>query len=177
MAELLPHQEFLFTTAEVAATFVGFSLVVSLIRPQSATESVRVVSLRDVAEISLVGVAASLAPYVLFQFQVSLDGLWRIASLLLAMGWIAGFATGFRRLRGAGGVPPWRAAPAFARATALVGVSGNLLLWWNFFVPGPFSGARYLLSLSLLLTLAGFIFVFAAFHHPRPPAPSQGEPN
>lgn len=164
----LPHQEFLFTTAEVAAAFVGFSLVVSLFSPRSSSEAVRAVSLRDVAEISLVGVAGSLVPYVLFQFQVAADTLWRFSSLFLAVTWIVGFLFGSRRFRQAGGGSPLEVAPGFIRVTGLIAMGGSALLWWNVAVPSSFSSARYLLALLLLLTMAGCIFVFAAFHGAAP---------
>ena len=160
----LPHQAFLFATAEVAAAFVGFSLVVSLFGANSGRDTVRAVSLRDVAEISLVGVAASLAPYVFFQFGWSQEVVWRATSALLAAGWITGFAFAARRIRSAGGGRIFETDPGFARFSALLVVAGIAPLAWNVAVPGAHSSARYMLALLILLSLAGIIFVFAAFH-------------
>lgn len=162
----LPHQDFLFTTAEVAAAFVGFSLVVSVFRPESKSDVVRMGSLRDVAEIGLGAIAASFAPYVIFHFGVSLEAAWRLSSLLLAAGGIVAFSLGFRRFARAGGALPWRTAPGLSVPSGLLMVTSNVLLWWNVVAPGERSGTRYLTALLLVLALAGLIFVFAAFHRP-----------
>jgi hypothetical protein len=159
----LPHQEFLFTTAEVAAAFVGFSLVVSVFRSESATDAVRSGSLRDVAEIGLSAIAASFMPYVLHQFELSLESVWRLSSLLLAIGGLVAFLLGSRRFSRTGGALPWRIAPALSVASGSLSLIGSTLLWWNVFVPGPHSDSRYVVALLLLLAMAGLIFVFAAF--------------
>lgn len=63
----LPHQEFLFTLAEVAAAFVGSSLISSILRTADGG-STRFLLMRDVAQISLTAVAGSFLPYLLFHF-------------------------------------------------------------------------------------------------------------
>ncbi len=164
----LPHQDFLFTTAEVAAAFVGFSLVVSVFRPDSRTDAVRMGSLRDVAEIGLSAIATSFAPYVLYLFGFSQETVWRLASLVFAIGGLAAFSLGFRRFSRAGGGPPWRTAPALAISSGAVAIVGSVMLWWNVLVPGPLSPARYIVALLGLLAMAGLIFIFAAFHRTAP---------
>ena len=165
----LPHQDFLFTTAEVAAAFVGFSLVVSVFRPESSKDAVRMGSLRDVAEIGLSAIAASFLPYVLHQLGLSLDAVWRLASLVMGLGGLVAASFGLRRFSRLGGALPWRTAPGLALASGLVSILGSALLWWNVAVPGPLSGARYVIALLLLLATAGLLFVFAAFRRPDEP--------
>jgi hypothetical protein len=160
----LPHQDFLFTAAEVAAAFVGFSLVVSVFKPTSAADAVRMGSLRDVAEIGLSAIAAAFAPYVLHVFGASAESVWRTSSLLLAIGGFVFFLLGFLRFSRIGGAPPWRTAPALAFSSGSLALSGSVLLWWNVLAPSRLSGSRYVLALLLLLAMAGLIFVFAAFH-------------
>lgn len=160
----LPHQDFLFTTAEVAAAFVGFSLVVSVFKPTSAADAVRMGSLRDVAEIGLSAIAAAFVPYVLHVFGESVESVWRTSSGLLAIGGFVFFLLGFLRFSRLGGAPPWRTAPGLAVSTGTLAFSGSVLLWWNVLAPSPNSSARYILALLLLLAMAGLIFVFAAFH-------------
>lgn len=166
----LAHLDFLFTAAEVAAAFVGFSLVVSVFRPESASDAVRMGSLRDVAEIGLSAIAASFAPYVFHVFGSSPDAVWRASSLLFAIGGFVAFYLGYRRFSRLGGAPPWRTAPLFAVVSGALTSLGNGLLWWNVLAPSALSGPRYVLALLLLLALAGFIFVFAAFRRPDAPA-------
>lgn len=165
----LPHQDFLFTTAEVAAAFVGFSLVVSVFRPESPSEAVRTGSLRDVAEIGLGAIAGSFAPYALRVFELPLETVWRLSSLMFALAGFVAFAFGFLRFSRLGGAPPWRTAPALAASCGVLSIAGTLMLWWNVFVPDPLSGPRYVLALLLLLAMAGLIFVFAAFRRAEAP--------
>jgi hypothetical protein len=165
----LPHLDFLFTAAEVAAAFVGFSLVVSVFRPESSSDAVRMGSLRDVAEIGLSAIAASFAPYVFHVFDFSSEAIWRASSLLFALGGFVAFYLGYRRFSRLGGAPPWRTAPLFALASGVLTLLGSGLLWWNVLSPSARSGPRYVLALLLLLALAGLIFVFAAFRRPDSP--------
>jgi hypothetical protein len=162
----LPHQDFLLTTAEVAAAFVGFSLVVSVFKPSTASDAVRMGSLRDVAEIGLSAIAGSFAPYLLHAFDVPPASVWRLSSLLVVLGGAVAFTLGFRRFSRLGGAPPWKTAPALSLSSGSLAICTSVLLSWNVLVPGPLSGSRYILALLLLLAMAGLIFVFAAFHRP-----------
>ncbi len=163
----LPHYEFLFTVAEVSAAFVGFSLLVSVLRP--AEDVARFLAMRDVAEISLIVVAGSLLPYVLFQFGVREELLWRASSGGLSLVWLMGLAFATRRLA-ASGSPMWREIRLKAIAS-LINLGGNALLWWSMLVGGALSGPRYVLALSLLLSMAGGLFIWAAFQRvSQPPA-------
>ena len=72
----LPHENLLIALAEVAAAFVGFSLVVGILRARSAgsaKEARGFYSMRDVAEIGLVSVFTSLLPLVIHAFGASPD--------------------------------------------------------------------------------------------------------
>ncbi len=163
----LPHHEFLFTVAEVSAAFVGFSLLVSVLRP--AEDVPRFLAMRDVAEISLIAVFGSLLPYVLFQFGVRDEPLWRASSGGLSLLWLMGLAFATRRLA-ASGSPMWREIRLKAIAS-LINLGGNALLWWSVLVGGALSGPRYVLALSLLLSMAGGLFIWAAFQRvSQPPA-------
>jgi hypothetical protein len=163
----LPYREFLFTVAEVSAAFVGFSLLVSILKP--AEDAVRFFSMRDVATISLIAVAGSLIPYVLFQFGIRGDPLWRASSGGLSLGWLIGLAFSMRRFVALGS-PPWR-TPALAAVGGLINLGANGSLWWSVFAGGSLSGPRYILALLLLLSIAGVLFIWAAFQSAsNPPA-------
>ncbi len=86
----LPHENLLTAMGEVAAAFVGFSLVVGVLRARSTgsmNEPRRVYSMRDVAEIGLHAVFMSFLPLVIHVFGASADTTWRVASAgFLAVG-------------------------------------------------------------------------------------------
>jgi len=155
----LPHQEFLFTTAEVAAAFVGFSLISSILRP--AGEIQRFLQLRGVAEVSLIVVAGSLLPYVAFQFDVQGEWLWRASSGALALTQLVGGGLAYRRSHMIESL--LRSAPRLTAFGTLGNLCGIGLLLWTVFVGGALSAPRYLVALSILLTLAGLMFVWATF--------------
>jgi hypothetical protein len=162
----LPHQEFLFMVAEVAAAFVGFSLIVGILRP--AEGAVRFLFLRDVAGISLIAIAGSLLPYLLFQFGVRGEPLWRASSGGLSLGWLIGMAYGIRKFTAVGS-PPWKMTPTLFVFGSLINLGGTGSLLWSVLVGGSLSGPRYILALSLLLAQAGLMFIWAAFQRPSDP--------
>jgi hypothetical protein len=162
----LPHQEFLFTVAEVAAAFVGFSLIGSILRPDD--EDPRFLMMRGVAEVSLVAVAGSLLPYLLFQFDVQGEPLWRTSSGGLALAWLVGGGLAYRRANMV--EPAWRWAPALFAFGSLGSLSGLGLLIWSVSIGGPLSGPRYMVALSVLLALAGLQFIWATFLRPSGPS-------
>jgi hypothetical protein len=166
----LPHQEFMFTLAEVAAAFVGFSLIGGILR--SADDgATRFLLMRDVAQVSLTAVAGSLLPYVLFQFGLEGESLWRISSVGLALGWVVGGAFAYRRASTAGIL--WEWAPALLVVGSLGNLGGAGLLLWSAFLGGSLSGSRYILALLILLTLAGLMFIWATFQKVSDPPPAQ----
>jgi hypothetical protein len=161
----LPNQEFLFTLAEVAATFVGFSLIGGILK--TGEGPARFLLMRDVAQISLTAVAGSLLPYVLLQFGLEGETLWRFSSVGVALGWIIGGAFAYRRATITDALWEW------ARALFVVGSLGNLggvgLLLWTACFGGSISGPRYLLALCILLTLAGLMFIWATLQKASDP--------
>ena len=156
----LPHENLLTALGEVAAAFVGFSLVVGILRERSsspAKEIPGVYSMRDVAEIGLTAVGASFLPLVIHGFGASPETTWRLASgALFVVGVVAvGFSVrrqGFVNLRDF--------------KYALIGIL-NLgsfgLLLSNVLMVGPTSGARYSAVVLLALTVAGVLFVSTTF--------------
>ncbi len=164
----LPHQEFLFTVAEVAAAFIGFSLIVGILRTDEG--ALRFLFLRDVAAISLIVVAGSLLPYVVFQFGVRGEALWRASSGGLLLSWLIGVAFANRRFDAVGS-PPWKVVPRLLVVLSLINLGGIGTLLWSVFVGGALSSPRYVLALSLLLSIAGLMFIWAAFQRSsEPPA-------
>ena len=164
----LPHENLLTVMGEVAAAFVGFSLVVSALRARSndsLDETRRFYSMRDVAEIGLVCVFASLLPLVIHAFGASPDAIWRIGSAtLLALAVLSGSSSFWRR---GGLLVTLRSEPILAAiiVPTLFGFYGLLLV--NLFAGGPGSGARYVAAVLLSFALSGVIFVNASFNTAR----------
>ncbi len=161
----LPHENLLTVMGEVAAAFVGFSLVVSALRARSndsLDETRRFHSMRDVAEIGLVCVFASLLPLVIHAFVASPEAIWRIGSAsFLALGVPSAGASFWRR---GGLLVSLRAEPiqTAIRMPPLLGAVGLMLV--NLFAGGPGSGARYVAAVLLSLAVGGVVFVHATFN-------------
>ena len=164
----LPHENLLTTMGEVAAAFVGFSLVVGVLRARSTgsmDEARRVYSMRDVAEIGLHAVFMSFLPLVIHAFGASPDTTWRVGSAsFLAIGVLrAGVST---RRRG-GYLKSFRAEPIqfLVLLPLQLGVIGLILV--NILAGGPSSGPRYVAAVLLALSAAGVLFVNATFNSAR----------
>ncbi len=83
--------------------------------------------------------------------------------------WLIAFAFAQRRFRRVGaGLVMTRAWPFWGAVSALLTLLGVGLLLSNVVAPSSQSGARYLLALALLLTIAGGLFINATFRERQP---------
>jgi hypothetical protein len=71
----LAYRDVLLTIAQVAAAFVGFSMVVAAIQSRSSHSGARFSAIRDVAEIGLYVIAGALLPIGAYAFDLDPDGL------------------------------------------------------------------------------------------------------
>lgn len=99
----LSQQDLLSTLAEVSAAFVGFSMIVSLFRSSADSKS-RVLSVRDVAETSLVIAGAALAPILVFEFGLPEESAWGLPSAVLSIAWLSMTFVALRRFARSGGL-------------------------------------------------------------------------
>lgn len=157
----LAQEATLHTIAEISAAIVGFSLVGGILGSQTGARY-RFFSVRDVAELGLLGLIASLAPSALHGFGLSPDVTWRIASGLFVALWIATSCIGISRYLRAGIAAE---TPRFLIVNPILAASGILLLLWGIF-SGSAAGPRYVVALIFLLMTAGFAFLAAVFHRP-----------
>jgi hypothetical protein len=164
----LPHENLLTVMGEVAAAFVGFSLVVSALRARSdgsLEETRRFYSMRDVAEIGLVSVFTSLLPLAIHAFGASPDATWRIGSAsFLALGVLAASASLWRR---GGWLVLLRSEPIQTVLLLPLQLGALGLMLVNLLTGGPGSGARYVAAVLLALAGAGLLFVNATFNSAR----------
>jgi hypothetical protein len=160
----LPHENLLTAMGEVGAAFVGFSLVVVVLRARSsasAEESRRLHSMRDVAEIGLVAVAMSFLPLVIHAFGASPETTWRVGSTsCLAVSLFCAGASSWRRGSWLEGFRSEPIQTVLVTPLQLV-IIGLLLV--NILAGGPSSGARYVAVVLLALSVAGVLFVNATF--------------
>jgi len=167
---MFPIHDLLGTIGEIAATFVGFSLVVGLFRPADPSGWIRFYSVRDVAQTGLIATGASFLPFAIQAYGWTSTATWRAASAALLVAWVAGAASGIRRrlrtqhvgeqLRG-------RRVPAVLGAG--MATAGVILLGYNVAVPGPSSAARYVTAVLLILGVASITFMLATFEEPLDP--------
>jgi hypothetical protein len=170
-SERLDHNGLLVVIAEVAAAFVGFSMVVGLLRPSSAGAALRFYSIRDVAEISLIVVAGALLPLASQLFPVSEAATWRICSALLSIAWLVTFSFAVARFSRVGSLIIRDRNPIWGAVAVSLVSCGNVLLWWNVVSPSGPAGGRYVAALLILLAIAGILFMSATFSgDPEDPA-------
>ncbi len=161
----MERQDYLFTIAQVAAAFVGFSMVVDALSPDLPGSRLRRVVFHDVAVIGFIVLGGALAPYALAQTALATGIVWRVANLGLLALWLFGYLTSFHRFREGGGSylgEPLLGRPLVVINTGVV-ITGNSLLLWNVTFPGPGTESRYLVALLLLLLIATWLFLLAGF--------------
>lgn len=160
----LPQEALLHTIAEVAAAFVGFSLVGGLFS-EAPREAHRLLSLRAVAFVSLLCLAGALLPSAMAGFAFDQATTWRVASTSLAAAWIASATWGIRSdLRELRAGPAGVRVPRYLLSGPASAVVGNLLLIWNVASPVRGGSPLYIVSLLLLLGFAALSFIAAVFH-------------
>lgn len=149
--------ELLITLCEVAAAFVGFSLVSSVLDRGDSSRS-RLLSTRDVAEVSLFCVFMSLLPLLVDNFAFAHERNWQVSSAAFVFFWVTGAYRGIQRFRSQGLQIP--ASLLFGFGCAAI---GNIGLVYNVIAPGVHAAAIYLVALTLLLAFAGLSFITATF--------------
>ncbi len=161
----LPHENLLTAMGEVGAAFVGFSLVVGVLRARyagSTKEALSRYSMRDVAEIGLAGVFMSFLPLVIHAFGASPETTWRVGSTsCLAVSLFCAGASSWRRGSWLEGFRSEPIQTVLVTPLQLV-IIGLLLV--NILAGGPSSGARYVMAVLLALAVAGVLFVNATFN-------------
>ena len=161
----LPHENLLTALGEVSAAFVGFSLVVGILRSRSASsakEARRFYATREVAENGLLAVGAAFLPLAIHAYGATIDTTWRLASAGFLFFW--GLVLGVHMWRRRGVAREgFRTEPIqTALFTVLIaGVAGLLMV--NILVGGDSSGARYVTAVLLFLAIVGLLFVYATF--------------
>jgi len=160
----LPQESLLTALGEVAAAFVGFSLVVTVLRARSTgstEETRRLLSMRDVAEIGLAAVFMSFLPLVIHAFGESPDTTWRIGSAsFLALAVLSAGASLWRRGGWLAGV---RSEPIQTVMILPLQLGALGLMLVNLLAGGPHSGARYITAVLMALAVGGVLFVNATF--------------
>jgi len=156
----LEHTDLISLVAEVAATFIGFSLVIGLLQPEDPSAARRLQSMRAVAELALIAAGGALLALALDAFHLIPAHVWRFASAVLLVFWFTLHLLAIRRFKSAGTLLRESGFLQFAGFIALIGVA---LLLWNLIAPGAQSGGRYTAALICALADSAFMFILATF--------------
>ena len=149
--------DFLFTIAEVAAAFAGFStLVVVVARGSHDTSEVASARLTNMLRLSLLVILFSFVPYLPAYVGASEASAWRISSGLFALLWLSYLVYSLRdmvRFRGRVGVVNKINFFGVEPVAILVLTAGAFGLWRSYI------GFVYLSSLLAMLYVSGFLFL------------------
>jgi hypothetical protein len=160
MSEPLPHYDLLMTLAEVAATFVGFSMIAGVIRPDSDEEKRRFFRFRHVAASSLACVVVAFMPILIHAFGWSIEQSFLYASIFCLFPAVISPILDWREV---GVLSSFKAEPLRTITTIAFNIIMVSLLLINAIAPGPFSAIRYVVFLTMLLMISGLIFIGATF--------------
>jgi hypothetical protein len=147
--------------AEVSVAFIGFSMVVGVLRPEETHGKVRIQSMRAVAETALIAGGGALLALTLGALDLTPEIVWRVASLVVAVAWVSAFVYAVRRFRGAGAPLVVDSVEAVVMSTVVAAAIG--LLVWNVVAPTGPAGGRYAAALILALVISAKRFVYANF--------------
>lgn len=156
----MAEADFLSLIAELAAAFMGFSLVVGLLQPDDPAAGVQLASMRGVAELALVAALAALLPLLLERFELATSTLWRSAGGLAGVSWLIAHLLAARRFRRFGSQ---MILDKSALLIAIIATVGILLFFTSSLVPGHHAGAFYCTATACALVCSAFLFVAAAF--------------
>ena len=83
--------EFLFVVAQISVVYVGFATLIVVVVQQfsGARAEIEVTRLHSMMLLSLLAVAFSLLPYLLFSLDLPARTVWRISSFVLGLLWLA----------------------------------------------------------------------------------------
>ena len=153
--------EFLFVVAQVSVVYVGFATLIVVVCQQfsGARADAEVTRLHSMMLLSLLALAFSLFPYLLFLLELPAQTVWRIASFVLALLWLAydlnrifwtrqhKDAVQFTRLGN-------RLNLYVTQPACIVCLFAGAFGWW-----GDLAGVVYLCAIFVLLLLAAYVFM------------------
>ncbi len=154
----MPEVDILLTTAELAVAFAGFASLVTILAHKSSRVDPRIVAIRfrGMLTNSLLVVAFSMIPLVLFRYGLGETVVWRLSSVLLALAGGINFLALFLRGRPlrteAVPISSVRRAVTFG----LFGLAEVVLVLNASGLTEPIASAAYLTGLLLFLCIAGF---------------------
>ena len=149
--------DFLFTIAEVATAFAGFSTLVVVVAQRSRdTSELASARLTNMLRLSLLVILFSFVPYLPAYFGLSEVSAWRISSGLFALLWLSYFVYSLRgMLRFLSRISLVNKINFFGveSLAILVLTAGALGVWRSY------SGFVYLSSLLAMLYISGLLFL------------------
>lgn len=156
----MAETDFLFTVAEVAATFAGFSTLVVVVQQQFSGGGSALVAARLISMLSqsLLAILFCLLPFLPEYAGLSTSASWRLSSGLFCLAWLAYYLNILLRIRARGifsAMSIMNRLNVFATHPVAIVVLGlGALGLWN-----HHTGLVYLCCILGLLALCGFLFL------------------
>ena len=139
----MEHQDLLVIFAEIAAAFVGFSMIVGALGRQTQHSKIQRKFMADVALIGFFVLGGSLLPVVLHAYGINMASIWRVSSLTLLIMWVTGYGMYLKALHQF--QIPLFAVPLLPKAyvvtNPVIVLLGNGLLIWNVILGGAGAGS------------------------------------
>jgi hypothetical protein len=154
------ESDFLSLIAELAAAFMGFSLVVGLLQPDDPTAGIKLAAMRGVAELALVAALAALLPLLLERFELVGSTIWRSAGWIAGTSWLVAHLLAARRFTRLGTRMITSKTTLLIAVVATVGI---LLFFLAALLSGSHAGAFYSAATACALVCSAFLFLAAAF--------------
>lgn len=155
--------EFLFVVAQVSVVYVGFATLIVVVVQQfsGARAELEVTRLHSMMFLSLLAVAFSLFPYLLFFLDVPTQTAWRVSSFFLGSLWLPFWVQRIRWVRSREHRDAMRFASLGNRVnlylvqplSILCLFVGALGLW------GSLVGFIYLCAILVLLIMSAYLFM------------------
>lgn len=156
----MPESDFLFTVAEIAAAFAGFSTLIVVVSERlSGTRGETVAyRLRLMLILCLITILFCLFPYLPIRFGLSSSAAWQVSSGAFGIVWFGYWCLAFRAIRERGLV---RDLTRFNRFN-LYGIHPAMVVVLLFScagLAGAFALPLYLLSVLVMLGQSGVLFL------------------
>ena len=161
----MEHSEHLFTLAEVAVAFAGFASIVGILgqRAASSPDRLNALRMRIMLLHSLVVVAFSFVPSILYSYGIEQEMVWRASSglyLVASVSVVVPLGLRLAALRAVErSIQPWVGYVAFP----VIALEIILSIANTIGVTDPVEAGIYLTVLGLRLSLAGLAFVLLIF--------------
>ena len=174
----MQNSEVLLTLADVSVAFAGFAGLAGVLRRHFAPADhwIAGARFRGLIENALIALAFSLLPFALERLGLTGNLLWRYASLMFGVGWLAAGVAAMRYHARAAKEGSPRIPHARNAVFVVVFLTSAVQIINSFGLFGDWADAIYLVGLYAVLGVAGLLFMrLMAPAKPASPPTSNGD--